>query len=171
MKDTQVNGVEGLNIKWSAPFKFQDWVVGFKTTLGDLKKAPEELFAKKSFEAGEGTATVDAEYVIDSKLLSVNGKWVSKSGIEVRAKGNTVDHLTEVGAETSTTVSGNKLTLGAVYDLIGKRLSSTTKLSVDDTDVTLAVDNASKVCAIICHPSSAPLVHLMPPPPPPLPPC
>ena len=89
VKDTQVNGVEGLNIKWSAPFKFQDWVVGFKTTLGDFSKAPEEFFAKKSFDAGDGTATVDAEYTVDSKKLAVNGKWVGKSGLELRAKGNT----------------------------------------------------------------------------------
>jgi len=144
VKDTQVNGVEGLNIKWSAPFKFQDWVVGFKTTLGDFSKAPEEFFAKKSFDAGDGTATVDAEYTVDSKKLAVNGKWVGKSGLELRAKGNTVEHLTEVAAETSTTVSGHKLNVGAVYDMLSKKLSTSTKLSVDDTDVTLAYDNADK---------------------------
>ena len=145
IKDTQVNGVEGLNIKWTAPFKFQDYVVGFKTTLGDLKRAPEELFAKKSFSTGtDGTATVEAEYNIDSQTLNVNGKWINKNGLTLTGKGNTKDHLTEVGAETSTTMSGHKLNVGAVYDLLSKKLSTTTSMNVDDTVVEVKYDNDAK---------------------------
>ena len=136
---------QGLNVKWTAPFKFQDYVVGFKTTLGDLKRAPEELFAKRSFSTGaDGTATIDAEYSIDSKTLNVNGKWVNKNGLELRAAGNTKDHLTEVAAETSTNVNGNKLNLGAVYDLIQKKLSTRTRMQVEDTQVEIAYDNADR---------------------------
>jgi len=145
VKDTAVNGVEGLNVKWSAPFKFQDYVVGFRTTLGDLKRAPEELFAKRSFSTGsDGTATVDAEYNIDSKTLNVNGKWANKNGLELRASGNTKDHLTEVAAETSTTLNGNRLNLGAVYDLLQKKLSTRTRMTVEDTDVEVRYDNSDR---------------------------
>ena len=57
---------QGLNVKWTAPFKFQDYVVGFKTTLGDLKRAPEELFIKRSFSTGsDGTATVGKPFCSD----------------------------------------------------------------------------------------------------------
>lgn len=136
---------QGLNVKWTAPFKFQDYVVGFKTTLGDFKRAPEELFAKRSFSTGaDGTANIEAEYNIDSKTLNVNGKWNNKNGLELRASGNTKDHLTEVGANTETNVNGNRLNLGAVYDLIQKKLSTKTSMVVDDTKVELHYDNAEK---------------------------
>lgn len=49
IKDTTVNGVEGFNIQWEVPFKVQDYVVGFKYNVGDMKKTPDSLFAKKSF--------------------------------------------------------------------------------------------------------------------------
>lgn len=70
VKDTTVNGIEGLNVKISAPFKFQDYVVGFKYALGDLKRAPESLFAKRSFDtAGEGSVTVDTDYNLENQVL------------------------------------------------------------------------------------------------------
>jgi hypothetical protein len=34
VKDTTVNGIDGLNVNLAAPFKFQDYIVGFKYALG-----------------------------------------------------------------------------------------------------------------------------------------
>lgn len=144
VKDTAVNGVEGLNIKWSAPFKFQDYVVGFTTTLGDFKRAPEELFAKRSFSLGsDGTATVDADYNIDSKILNFNTKW-NRDGLEIACVGNSVDKVTEVSASTEQELSGNKWNIGAAYDMLTKTVSGNTDLTVDDTKVTLTYNNADK---------------------------
>lgn len=83
IKDTNVDGVEGLNIEWAAPFKFDDYVVGFRYALGNLRKAPESLFAKKSYDTPviEGAATIEMDYVLDSKLLKVDSKFVSKNGV------------------------------------------------------------------------------------------
>lgn len=80
IKDTTVNGVEGLNINWVAPFKFDDYVVGFRYALGNLKKAPESLFAKRTYDTPiiEGAATVDVDYNLDSKVFAVESKWVGK---------------------------------------------------------------------------------------------
>lgn len=80
IKDTTVNGVEGLNINWEAPFKFDDYVVGFRYALGNLKKAPESLFAKRTYDTPivEGAATVDVDYNLDSKVFAVESKWVGK---------------------------------------------------------------------------------------------
>lgn len=64
--------------------------------------------------------------------------------MELRASGNTKDHLTEVAAETSTNLNGNKLNLGAVYDLVQKKLSTKTRMTVEDTDVELQYDNADR---------------------------
>jgi len=49
--------------------------------------------------------------------------------------------LTEVGANTETNLSGNRLNVGAVYDLIQKKLSTKTSMVVDDTKVELQYDN------------------------------
>ena len=82
VKDTSVNGLEGLNINWEAPFKLDDYVVGFRYALGNIKKAPESLFAKRSYDTPvvEGSATVDVDYNLDSKVFAVESRWVSKKG-------------------------------------------------------------------------------------------
>jgi hypothetical protein len=144
VKDTAVNGVEGLNIKWSAPFKFQDYVVGFRTTLGDLRRAPEELFAKRSFNTGgDSTATVDADYNIESKRLNLNAKW-SNEKIDLGAEGNSEDKLTSLSASTNTQLNGNNLNVGAVYDMMKRRITGSSELEVDDTKVSLEYDNDAK---------------------------
>ena len=43
MKDTQVDGLAGLNINWEAPFNFDKYVVGFRYHLGNLKKVQLQL--------------------------------------------------------------------------------------------------------------------------------
>jgi aspartate aminotransferase-like enzyme len=51
--------------------------------LGNLRKAPESLFAKKSYDTPviEGAATIEMDYILDSKLLKVDSKFVSKNGV------------------------------------------------------------------------------------------
>jgi hypothetical protein len=144
VKDTSVNGVDGLNIKWTAPFKFQDYVVGFRTTLGDLRRAPDELFAKRSFNLGsDGTATVDADYTISSKRLNFNGKW-NNDKLELNAEGNSDDKLTSISATTHQKLNGNNWDIGAAYDLLKKRVTGNTELQVDDTTVGVEYDNADR---------------------------
>jgi len=43
VKDTQVDGLAGLNINWEAPFNFDKYVVGFRYHLGNLKKVQLQL--------------------------------------------------------------------------------------------------------------------------------
>lgn len=144
VKDTSVNGIEGLNVKWTAPFKFQDYIVGFRTTLGDLRRAPDELFAKRSFNLGsDGTATVDADYTISTKRFNVNSKW-SNDKLELTAEGNSDDKLTAIGGLTHQKFQGHPWDISAVYDLIKKKVSGASELQVDDTTVGIEYDNADK---------------------------
>ena len=146
VKDTSVDGLEGLNLEWSAPFKFRDYVVGFKTNLCNLSKGPEEFFAKRSYETGlDGSATVDASYNLASKTTNIASKWVSdKLGFTLSAKGDTKEHLKEVGLETSRDVKGNKLNLEGTYNLIEDKISGRAELNVDDTAVEISYDNQAK---------------------------
>jgi hypothetical protein len=147
VKDTSVKGADGLNLEWTAPFRFKDYVVGFKYKLGEsLKNAPETLFAKKSIATGsDGTATIEANYNVADKTLSAIAKWASdKVGIALSAEGNTDDKLTNVAIVNTQTVGGNKLTVGANYDVLDKKASLNTKLAVDDTVVGISYDNVDK---------------------------
>ncbi len=147
VKDTSVNGLEGLNINWEAPFNFDKYVVGFRYHLGNLKKVPESLFAKRSFETSgvEGTATIDADYNVNSKLLSADAKWKASSrDLEARARGNNQDRVTEVGLTTSQNIEGKKVILSADYNLLNKKLEGAAKVTVDDTTAEVKYDNKDR---------------------------
>jgi len=147
VKDTTFNGVGGLNIEVSAPFKFKEYIVGFNyNVVGNLQNAPKSFFAKKSFSTGgEGEATVEAEYNVAAKTIKLATKWASeKLGFSVNVAGDSDDKVTTVGASTTQTVGGNKLLVTADYDVQEKKLSGSSKLTVDDTDVSIAYDNVDK---------------------------
>lgn len=146
MKDTSVNGIEGFNINLAAPFKFNDYIVGFKYTLGNIKKFPESLFAKKSFDTfGEGTATVETEYSIGDSTLGLSGKWVSDSlGLTVDMDGDTKDKVKNVGVTKLLDINDNKFKVRAAYDLLKKKISGSTKVTVDSTAVEVCYDNVDK---------------------------
>jgi len=146
VKDTTVNGVEGLNVNIAAPFKFQDYVVGFKYALGDLKRAPESLFAKRSFDTvGDGSVSVDADYNLENKVLSVSSKWNSDSlGLSLGANADTNDRVTHVSFGKDTNINDNKLSLQGAYDLLKKKFSAQSTLNVDQTTVNVKYDSENK---------------------------
>lgn len=143
VKDTVVNGVEGLNVNIAAPFKFNDYVIGFKYALGDLKRAPEALFGRRSFNtAGDGSVTIGAEYNLGDQNLGVNAQWDSDSlGVTLTADADSKDRLKSVGITKTTTVSDNKLTLGGVYDTLKKKFSSSAHFEVDNTAINMQYDS------------------------------
>lgn len=146
IKDTTVNGVEGLNINWEAPFKFDEYVVGFRYALGNLKKAPESLFAKRTYDTPiiDGAATVDVDYNLDSKVFAVDSKWVGKDGIELSAKGDSKDKLISVGASATQVIEGKNVLLTGSYNLLKKKIAGTAEVTVDSTTVEVAYDNVDK---------------------------
>lgn len=44
----------------NAPFKIDEYNVGFKYNLGKIGQAPEVIFAQRSFEAGGGSLNLEA---------------------------------------------------------------------------------------------------------------
>lgn len=145
VKDTVVDGIDGLNVKIAAPFKFQEYVVGFKYALGDLKRAPESLFAKRSWDSDAGTLTVDTDYSIDSSVLSVAADWNSDNlGMSLSAAADSKDKLKSIGFEKETTLGGNKFTVRGAYDMLCKKLSGSTNYDVQDTNLQINYDNDSK---------------------------
>lgn len=146
VRDTSVNGVEGFNLHVVAPFKFQDYVVGFRYALGNFKKVPESLFAKRTFDTGaEGSATVNADYDFDDNSLNVAAKWSSDSlGVSVEADGDSKRRLKTVGVSKSLSVKDNKVTISAAYDALKKKFQGSALLDADATTVQVKYDSEDK---------------------------
>lgn len=146
VKDTKVEGLDGFNVKIAAPYKFQDYTVGFNYALGSLKRAPESLFVKRSFEtAGDGSISVDADYNLSNKLLSVASKWSSDElGLKVTADANSNDRITLVGVSKDVTVNEQKFSVGGVYDLLKAKYNAFASIDVDSTKVNIDYDSESQ---------------------------
>lgn len=146
MKNTNVNGPEDFNLQVVAPFKFQDYIVGFKYALGNFRRTPESFFAKRSFETpGEGVATVNADYTVADNNLNVAAQWTSdKLGLKLGAEGDVQSRLKTVSAVKSVSVNSNKFTLSAAYDILQKKLAATVNAKADATGVNLQYDTVSQ---------------------------
>lgn len=147
VKDTNVNGLEGLNIKWSVPFNFNDCIVGFNCNLADtFKSAPESIFAKKTFTSSDmGSTTINADYGIAKKVLKVCSKWCSNKGdFSVGVVGNSEDYVTEVSASTTQDFLGNPITVKGTFDILKEKLGLNTKATFGDFATEVDCDSISK---------------------------
>jgi len=146
VKDTSVSGLEGFNINLAAPFKINDYIVGFQYKLGNLNKAPETLFAKKSFDTGgEGSATVEAEFDLNGNSLNVATEWTSsKLGLTLNAEADTEDRLKVVGVSKDVDLDGNKVTLTGKYNLLKKAFFGSAKANVDKGNAKISYDTDKK---------------------------
>lgn len=147
IKDTVVNGIEGFNVNLAAPFKFQDYIVGFKYALGDIKKAPESLFARRTFDTfGEGSATVDADYNVNDNCLDVDFEWSKDDlGLTLYCNADTTDKVKSVGAKKSLDVDDdNKLWVKAMFDLPKKLWNGSVKLESDKATVEVSGDSEER---------------------------
>jgi hypothetical protein len=144
--DAMVNGIEGLNVKWEVPFKVDEYVVGFKYSLSELKRAPQTLFAKRKFEVNDDmSANIDAEFNVADKTLEVAMDWVSdKAGIALSALADSKEMLKKVGASTSNSFSGFNIDLSGKYNLLSKVTDVTGKLKKDDTTASVKYNTDDK---------------------------
>ena len=142
------NGLEGLNLVWSSPFKIDQYIVGFKVALTSLTKKgaklPDSLFVKRTISTSaplDGSATVDADYCVESKVFSAEGNWKSsKHDLEVTASGNTDDQLTDVGFNTKANIGEAKAAIKANYNLLKNKLAGELKVDYSDTSAQISYD-------------------------------
>jgi hypothetical protein len=143
IKDTTVDGIEGLNINLEAPFRVQDYVVGFKYALGNLNRLPEALFARKTFDTvGDGKLSVSADYSISDNTAHVSTAWFSdRLGLTVGVAGNTVDKITRVEAQKDHLMGANRLSAKAAYDVCRKVFAGAVSGDVENTNVLVTCDS------------------------------
>ena len=145
IRDTLVDGIDGLNINLEAPFNFQDYVVGFKYALGNLRRLPESIFARKTFETPvNGKLHVDADYAIEKNTAHLSRTWSSETlDLAVGVAGDSKDFVTSVSANKRVVVAGNPLSLSGQYLLASKTAVGRAVYSVGKTVVAVTGDSTS----------------------------
>jgi hypothetical protein len=145
IQDTNVDGIEGLNLKLVAPFKFQDYTVGFRYALGNLKTAPESLFARKSFDLGDSKLTVNADYTVNNNIFNVAARWTSDQlGLTFNADADTRNRVKTVSLKKDLPLNGNNLSVRGVYDLIKKKAQGGATFDADGTTIDVDFDSESQ---------------------------
>ncbi len=141
-----MNGIEGLNFNVVAPFKVQEYVVGFRYALGNLRKLPESFFATRSFDTfGEGRATIDADFNVEEKVLNLDAIWQSeKLGLAIAASGDNRSTLKSIVVTKDLPLNENRVSLSAAYEVLKKKISGKARLSVPKTVVDLSFDSESQ---------------------------
>jgi hypothetical protein len=126
-----------------APFKLQDYVVGFKYALGNFNKLPESVFAKKSFDTpGDGKLAVDANFVVADNSVRLAASWFSSSlGLTVGALANSNNPtvVTKMEAQKDTVVGNSRISVNAAYDIPHKVAQGFVSAELDGTLVQVDV--------------------------------
>lgn len=138
----QETGFEGLNLNVAVPFNVKDYVIGFKYAIKDKifgAGALDSLFAKKSFDVADGTATVNAGFDLGSKKVSVVSDWSGMDdSVTISAAGDSEEKLTSVGfSKVMSVLEDKKLKLQASYDMLKKSFETTTSLSQEGSSVSV----------------------------------
>lgn len=142
IRDTNVNGLEGLNLAVVAPFRIQDYVVGFKYGLKTLKTLPESIFAQKSFNLGDSSLDVDADFEVEKSVLNVGTRWTSeKYGVSVTANADTENRFKDVGVSAQQNFKGNTYSFTGVYDVIRKAVRGNAVVEASATRLALNFDS------------------------------
>lgn len=148
IKNTHFNGLDGLNLHLTIPYKYEDYIFGVKHTVSnDLKKLPDAVFAKKSFPTPlDGTVAVDAQFTLADKTLHVDTEWSSaKHGVTAAVRADSRDHLTKVKlTKTQALPNDLKLTLCSGYNVVKNVFCGAATVNNDATTVKLAADSAAQ---------------------------
>lgn len=102
--------MQGLNIRAVFPFKFDEYVVGFKHSFTSFGRAPDALFVRRSFDTGDlGTAQVEAEFNTLSNVGHFSTGWRSnRFGLAVNAEGDTNNYFRSADISTLQNVCSSK---------------------------------------------------------------
>lgn len=145
----ETNGLEGLNLKLNAPFKFMDYIVGVKATIGDLKKlSPDTLFVRRTVDVASGKLAVDVDYSLAEKDFDVGAQYKGQ-GYTISAEGNSNEFVTKLAATKTHSFDDAsraiKATLGAAYEVLTKKASLDARIESGDVAAEIAYDNQSLV--------------------------
>lgn len=140
----ECNGLEGLNLSLTAPFKFMNSVVGLKGKINDLRNLKaENVFLKRSVEGVD----FDVDYDFNSQDISAEASW-SDDNYDVTAKANNRDFLTDVSAAVKRTLDEGERNIQAramaAYNLLSGKTDASFNLAQGDAAVQVDYDTESQ---------------------------
>jgi len=145
VKNTAISGIEGLNLHLTVPYKFQDYLVGVKHTLNsDLRRLPDSLFVKKSFDTPlDGSVALDASVSIGDKTIHLDSEWSSKKhGVTALVRADSQDFLKKVKLTKEQSLpNGLKGSVTGAYCVGKNTFCGTASVSNGATSVTVAGDS------------------------------
>ena len=108
-----------MNLECDFPFKFNEYVLGFKHSISNFAKAPESFFLKKTYDTPNNSkTTIKLDYNSVDQVLASSTTFESdtKYGLTAVADANTKDYLTKFSVESNTNF--NSLHLSKTLTLI-----------------------------------------------------
>lgn len=165
--DRSVHDLSSLNLNVAMPFKVKDYVVGFKSALSDLKKVPERLFVKKTFETGleDAKLTVDAQYRLGDHNVEVAARLSSdEHAASLFVDGDIANKLKNVEVRKQTNLNDFKISMLGGYNALKRRFnfvggvgrsgtSAAVQFDTETQDPLLAVTQAVNVLDVEVTPS------------------
>ena len=103
-----------------------------------MKRIPESLFFKNNpVEFANGTISVDADYFVDPRVLSLTGNWLSnKLGLSFTVSGNSKEKLTGLAISKRMKFGEHAGVVNADYNAKSKNLVGSSSVTVEKTTVT-----------------------------------
>lgn len=147
VRDTSIEGLDSLNLNVVVPFRVQNYVIGFKSALTDLKKAPDSFFAKKTFHTGidDAKLALDVEYDIGSHNAGLTAHLSSNNlGASMLIDADTSNRLKHVNVRKHHEVNNVGMSLMAGYNVLKKQFSVISSLSHRSTSMAIKYDTESQ---------------------------
>lgn len=128
---------QDFDAKIDIPMKVQDFVVGVGLRLGELKKNPESLFIKRTFDdVLDGKLSFDTNFNPAKNLLKVIGKWASEPlGATIGAEYNTEDNLKNMEVSKSFKFDDKEYFLSGKYDFLKEELVGLIDMKIDSGSI------------------------------------
>jgi len=146
LNDIILNGLEGLNIKIIAPFKFENNIFGFKYTLKDAQKIPDIIFAKTTRNNCfyEGDVIIESDYHIKNKIFNIQSLWQNKKEkLSLLMKGNNnINQLpiTEIGISKELKYNNKDILINLIYNIPQKIFKGFSHIDLNNNNIQLEID-------------------------------
>lgn len=145
LNDIILNGLEGLNIKIVAPFKFNNNIFGFKYTLTNIQKIPDIIFAKTVHNncLYEGDIIIESDYHIKNKIFNIQSIWQNKKEkLSLLLKGNNINQLpiTELGLSKEINYNNKDILINLIYNIPQKIFKGFSHIDLNNNNIQLEIN-------------------------------
>lgn len=147
LNDIILDGLEGLNIKIIAPFKFNNNIFGFKYTLSNIQKIPDIIFAKtiRNNCIYEGDIILESDYHIKNKIFNIQSIWQNKKEkLSLLLKGNNNINnqlpITEVGISKEFNYNNKDILINLMYNIPQKLFKGFSHIDLNNNNIQLEIN-------------------------------